>query len=340
MIWVEGGIPKEVEDKLNQQQQMGPVELYGKVRMTGKFEYGGKYGHLGGFDEQITPRETTILPWSPPASQAVGEGFALYLTKKDIPPAQMPALSHVDIADAPIIGTKDIISYNAQTHELKLTAEAFERVSQLDVPVSGRSFIVCIDKKPIYFGAFWTPISSISFDGVTIWKPLGVHDPYVVTLELGYPSSSFYGGNDPRNNPEVLTYLDKAGKLINKLTIADIDSLPHSMKGYELYSWQMDNQWHFTLITGTNRNKTLDEIISGEDFISEAGWVNVHLVGVDAIKSVLSKLPQDEFVTWLAGMREQTSQLAVSIYLPPEPIIQDIKEYAFRSGLDFTVQMP
>ena len=112
------------------------------------------------------------------------------------------------------------------------------------------------------------------------------------------------------------------------------------MKGYELYSWQVDNQWHFTLITGTNRNKTLDEIISGEDFISEAGWVSVHMVGVDAVKSVLSKLPQDEFVTWLGGMREQTSQPAVSILLPPGPIIQDIKEYALGRNLDFTVQMP
>jgi hypothetical protein len=167
-----------------------------------------------------------------------------------------------------------------------------------------------------------------------------VHEPYIVTLELGYPSSSFYGGNDPRNSQEVLSALGKAGKLIKKLTIADIDSLPRSMKGYELYSWQVDNHWHFTLITGTNRNKTLDEIISGEDFISEAGWVNVHLLGVDAAKSVLSKLPHDEFVTWLAGIREQTSQSAVSICLPTGPIIQDIKEYALGHGLDFTVQMP
>ncbi len=109
MIWVEGGILKEVEDKLNQQKQMGPVKLYGKVRMTGKFQYGEKYGHLGSFDEQIAPRETTILPWSPPASQAGGEGFAIYLTTEDVPPTQMPALSHVDIADIPIMGTSDII---------------------------------------------------------------------------------------------------------------------------------------------------------------------------------------------------------------------------------------
>jgi len=31
------------------------------------------------------------------------KGFAIYLTKQDIPPAQMEDLSHVDIAERPII---------------------------------------------------------------------------------------------------------------------------------------------------------------------------------------------------------------------------------------------
>jgi hypothetical protein len=34
------------------------------------------------------------------------------------------------------------------------------------------------------------------------------------------------------------------------------------MKGYELYSWQQDGQWVFSLLVGTNREKTLDEIQS------------------------------------------------------------------------------
>ena len=46
MLWVEGGIQREIYDKLNQQQQMGPLERFGKVKITGKFEYGEKYGHL------------------------------------------------------------------------------------------------------------------------------------------------------------------------------------------------------------------------------------------------------------------------------------------------------
>ena len=57
------------------------------------------------------------------------EGFAVYLTKEDIPPAQMEALSYVEIANQPIISLGDIITYNTQTHELQLTDAAFRRIS-------------------------------------------------------------------------------------------------------------------------------------------------------------------------------------------------------------------
>lgn len=69
MVWVEGGIPQEVYDKLYQQQMMGPLERYGKVRVKGKFEYGAEYGHLGAYSAQIVPSEMEVLPWSPPAEQ-------------------------------------------------------------------------------------------------------------------------------------------------------------------------------------------------------------------------------------------------------------------------------
>jgi len=69
MLWVEGGIPKGIYDKLNQQQMMGPAERYGKVKITGKFEYGGQFGHLGAYGSQIVPSEVELLPWSPPVPQ-------------------------------------------------------------------------------------------------------------------------------------------------------------------------------------------------------------------------------------------------------------------------------
>jgi hypothetical protein len=264
------------------------------------------------------------------------KGFAIYLTQQDIPPTQIEALSHVNLADRPVISSEDVITYNAQTHEIRLTDQAFERICELEVPVEGRAFMVCVDKQSVYWGAFWTPISSISFDGVTIWQPYSSQDPSVITLELGYPSSSFYGGEDPRDNPEILRSLEQDGKLIDKLSIASVEELPHSFKGYELYSWEEGGQWHFTLITGTNRIKTLEEITSEEDFISETGWVKIQVVGADAIEDVLDLLPEGESVFWCdelhIGQPTETD-----FQLPPEQITDAVVEYAEQCGLDFTV---
>ena len=141
------------------------------------------------------------------------EGFAIYLAEGDIPPAQMPAMSHVDIAAQPVIALDDIVAYDAVTHEITLTPQALDRVSNLEVPVRGRSFVVCVDRNPIYWGAFWTPLSSLSFDGITICKPLSTRDAQVIKLEPGYPSPAFYSGEDPRDDPRVMESLAGAGKL-------------------------------------------------------------------------------------------------------------------------------
>ena len=65
MLWVEGGIPTDIYDKLYEQDMMGPTERYGKISVKGIFEYGGQYGHLGAFKYQITPSEIQFLEWSP-----------------------------------------------------------------------------------------------------------------------------------------------------------------------------------------------------------------------------------------------------------------------------------
>ena len=70
-----------------------------------------------------------------------------------------------------------------------------------------------VDRNPIYCGAFWTPISSISYEGITILKPLNSQDSNIVKLELGYPSPNFFGGDDPRNNPDIIKSLMQSGIL-------------------------------------------------------------------------------------------------------------------------------
>ena len=113
------------------------------------------------------------------------------------------------------------------------------------------------------------------------------------------------------------------------------------MKGYELYSWQEQSQWHFTLITGTNRIKTLEEIVTGENVVSEGGWVSIHVVGVDEIKAVLSRIPAKEFVSWsrwgTVGPPEEGEELSINLELPPNDIINQIKEQAENYGIELTV---
>ena len=66
MMWVEGSLPPEIFDGLEQQSMMGPTERYGRLRIEGMFEHGGQYGHLDGPSSQITIAEAELLPWIPP----------------------------------------------------------------------------------------------------------------------------------------------------------------------------------------------------------------------------------------------------------------------------------
>lgn len=93
---------------------------------------------------------------------------------------------------------------------------------------------------------------------------------------------------------------------------------PESMKGYELYSWQEGSQWNFSLLVGTNREKTLDEIKSTEVLLSS----------VDELKSTLEKIPAGQYVTW--SSRETLS-------FPPEEVIQQIQQTCEEQGLILTI---
>lgn len=139
-------------------------------------------------------------------------GFALYLLAEDIPPSEVPPRSHLELAESPVVSTRDIVSYSRASHTMELTPGAYERILELEVPTSGRVFVVAVDGQPIYWGAFWTPVSSMSFDGVTILSLLPANGDSI-QLQLGYPSESHFTGQDPRSNPTIMQALERAGKL-------------------------------------------------------------------------------------------------------------------------------
>jgi hypothetical protein len=89
---------------------------------------------------------------------------------------------------------------------------------------------------------------------------------------------------------------------------------PESMKGYELYSWQDGGQWKFSLMIGTNREKTLEEIKSADVILS----------GVNELTSTLKNIPSGQYITW--SSRE-------TLDFPPDEIRNQVKQVCQDKGL-------
>jgi hypothetical protein len=150
-------------------------------------------------------------------SDADREAFAIRLLGQDMPTAEfvMADLGALELQDDPLLSVEDIITYDASSHEIELTAAAYSRLQQLfptPVDVDGIPFVVTVGAERIYGGALWTPLSSLSFDGVIIPQPFDT-DRQVIALVLGYPSPEVFSGRDPRGDGRILEALRAAGKI-------------------------------------------------------------------------------------------------------------------------------
>jgi hypothetical protein len=143
--------------------------------------------------------------------------FAIYLLDDDLSPSVQPGadLSQLDLQEEPILTGQDLLSYSMTTHELELTRTAYDRIQRLfptPVNVSGTPFVVCLGQDPVYAGAFWTPLSSLSYGGVVILQPFG-QEEYKIQISLGYPGPGAFTGKDPRADSRLMNALEAEGKL-------------------------------------------------------------------------------------------------------------------------------
>jgi hypothetical protein len=91
-----------------------------------------------------------------------------------------------------------------------------------------------------------------------------------------------------------------------------------SMKGYELYSWQADGVWYFSVLVGTNREKTLAEIQSPD----------ARLKGIAELQPVLEAMPTGQYVTWTAP---------ASLAFPPDELIQQVQAICQQRSLELAI---
>jgi len=144
--------------------------------------------------------------------------FAIYLVNEDIPTeeARQTPLNQFELEEIPLITDAGITTYSAASHELELTQSAYERILELQknprMDVDGMPFVICVGNTRIYMGAFWTPISSLTFDSVVIMLPFDT-DKRTINITLGYPASWAFTGFDPRSDQRILNALKTTGKL-------------------------------------------------------------------------------------------------------------------------------
>ena len=79
------------------------------------------------------------------------------------------------------------------------------------VPTGGVPFVMTANGERIYAGAFWTMLSSLSYDGVVILDPLPLSSvmPGDLRITLGYPAPELFTGEDPRSDPRILEALER-----------------------------------------------------------------------------------------------------------------------------------
>ncbi|MEM2965137.1 MAG: hypothetical protein QXE22_06810 [Candidatus Bathyarchaeia archaeon] len=113
-----------------------------------------------------------------------------------------------------VVSDNDIVSYNKTFHEIKLNEEGLTRMKTLDL--YHKTFVVKLDGKEIYRGAFWSGISSQSYSGIVMVDVVLIRNGMTdsIMIEKGYPSQDYFEGVDPRNSPEIFDYFEKVGKLI------------------------------------------------------------------------------------------------------------------------------
>ena len=119
------------------------------------------------------------------------------------------------------------------------------------------------------------------------------------------------------------------------------DQLSDSLKGYELYSWQTGEDWVFTLISGTNRIKSFEEITSAATLL-EDGFVKITVTTMDDLETLLKRLPAGVEVFWsgidLSGEVEEGTPYFT---YPPDEIMDRVIAIADEQGVQLhTLKTP
>lgn len=99
----------------------------------------------------------------------------------------------------------------------------------------------------------------------------------------------------------------------------------HSFKGWELYSWPNGDDFNYSILIGTNRAKTYEEVVENK----------ITVTGKDSLKMVLAKLPEEESIFWSGrGWLERCwDDNYKDLCLPDNKTVNEISEFCNQLNL-------
>jgi hypothetical protein len=121
--------------------------------------------------------------------------------------------------------------------------------------------------------------------------------------------------------------LKQVSSMVIILALASAAAAQASMKGYELYSWKRGGTWYYSLLPGTNRTKTYEEITAQPAVKKSIG----------ELESELKKLSRGAQVFWQSdappGVKRPASGSTISFKQPSRKRIMRIKEICDELGI-------
>jgi hypothetical protein len=106
---------------------------------------------------------------------------------------------------------------------------------------------------------------------------------------------------------------------------------PATMKGYQLFTWKQDGQWHYSLSPATNREPTYDEITAKATIA----------IGTSEFESRLKRLPEGTEVFWRSdappGIKRPAPRGMISFKQPSRKRIERIKRLCDKLGIKVTL---
>jgi diacylglycerol kinase (ATP) len=98
-----------------------------------------------------------------------------------------------------------------------------------------------------------------------------------------------------------------------------------AFKGLELYSWQNENGgWQYTILEGTNRNKTLEE-------------VQATPLDLQGVKNAIAKMAVGESLFWTNRVQGTASGQMLQLPFPPDSVVDELTEFAREKQVEIYV---